>query len=151
VLVGQPRAVRSSASRIDMLEHPSLSGALTFAVLLVVGKILINRHVRKHSVRLPEPHFFIPRAFAALVILGLFGLLATCLWAWVSIGSFGAVVVFSFYTITCLVPSGLAGAGSPSPLERRKRTQRLNEQTVSAPIKHPTRATLLRATFSRSK
>jgi hypothetical protein len=116
-----------------MLEHPSLSGALTFAVLLVVGKILINRHVRKHSVRLPEHHLVFPRAFAALVILGLFGLLATCLWAWVSIGSFAAVVVFSFYIITCLVPSGLAGAGSPGPSERKQRTQGLNEQTVTVP------------------
>ena len=116
-----------------MLEHPSLSGALTFAVLLVIGKILINRHLRKHSVRLREPDLVIPRALAALVMLGLFGLLATCLWAWVSIGSFAAVLVFGFYTITCLVPSGLAGAGSPSPAERRQRTQGLDEQTVTVP------------------
>jgi hypothetical protein len=86
----------------ELLDYPPVSGAVAFAALLVCGRVLINRHVRRH----PE-NFALPKVFALLVILALSGMLATCVWALVSIGVFAAMIVFGLYTATCLVPSRL--------------------------------------------
>jgi hypothetical protein len=117
---------------IDILGHRSVTSAIMFTILLVVGRLLINRHLESHARGLGG-HPVIPRSFLLLALVGFGGLVVTWAWALASVGWEAALGIFALYTITCFLPSSLVSASADArPLSLMASKVPSNEDALAA-------------------
>ena len=94
-----------------MLRYLPLICAILFAAIMVIARLLTNRHVRQHSgeiVAAGTPVGHIPPLLSTVYLVGLVGLIATFFWSFISVGWWAGVIVVGLYLLTGLVRSLLS-------------------------------------------
>jgi hypothetical protein len=93
------------------VRYVPLMVAVVSVSLMILGRILTNRFVRTHSEELLAAGGVIgriPLFFSILYLSGLVGLVIACVWSFISVGWWAALVVTALYLAASLVRSELS-------------------------------------------
>jgi hypothetical protein len=94
-----------------MARYLPFAVAVACCGLMIVTRLLTNRHVRSHRTAIADAGTAvgaIPPLFSALYLIGLAGLTVSAIWAFVAVAWWGTLVVIAFYLLTGLVRSELS-------------------------------------------
>lgn len=94
-----------------MLRFLPLALAIVCAAIIVVARLLTNRHLRKHWAEILAAGTAvgrIPAWFSGIYLVGVLGLIGAAFWAFIRIGWWAAAIVVGLYFVTGFVRSELS-------------------------------------------
>jgi len=96
-----------------MMHYISLLSAFGCTILIVLSRLLTNRHVASRSVEIAAGGSavgHIPPWLSVVYLIGIVGLIITFFWSFFSVGWWGLLPVGGLYLLTGLVSSLLSRA-----------------------------------------